>query len=293
MRNSLFSPIQSCCPLLLFLSLTLQWITQTALFLHVSLSPALLQCPFSLSHFLFTHSPPPVEFGPFAPNSLALSISGFSIMVCGYQLCSSTPHWLPIASLAWAECGRGVGPCRSGPQDAPLPALLPYSTKMRTGGVVCQHTPELQTLGSCTHIPRPAYSFTFSHSRGPNRTHTSSHIHTHTWCSGAKGQCARGRAVIIVLTLRSGVARLCQVKCQEKQCPWGVRTERNGKGCLNPHSFQSAPAFPHLQTDQSPLTTAASVHAHTLTLIDTHSLIQHADVCTPVEMDKYTPISYF
>lgn len=185
-----------------------------------------------------------------------------------------------------------MGPCRSGPQDAPL---LPYSTKMRSGGVVCQHTPELQTLGTCTHTPT-VDPHTLSHSRtqgAQNRAHTNSHIHTHTWCSGAKGQCARGRAVIIVLTLRSGVARLCQVKCQEKQCPWDVRMERNGQGCLNPHSFQRAPAFPPPQTDQSPLTTAASVHAHTLALIDTHLLIQHADVCTPVEMGAYTPINAF
>lgn len=127
-----------------------------------------------------------------------------------------------------------------------------YHTVRRCGQVALY----VNTPWSCrpwvhTHTPRPTYSFTFSHSRGLNcacthstRTHTHSQIHTHTWCSGAKGQCARGRAVIIVLTLRSGVASLCQVKCQEKQCPWDLRTERNGQGCLNPHSFQRAQAFP-------------------------------------------------
>ncbi len=286
MRNSLFSPIQSCSsPPSPSVSHPVVDNPNCHLSprLPLSSSPAVSFLPFSFSFHSLPTSCWVRPICPQLPRSLNLWLLHYGLWLLAVLLHSSlAPYSQLSVGRVWAWSGPlKMRRCR-----------YCYHTVPRCGQVASY----VNTPRSCrpwvhthTHTPIPTYSFTFSHSRGPNCTCAHTHIHTHTWCSGAKGQCARGRAVIIVLTLRSGVARLCQVKCQEKQYPWDVRMERNGQGCLNPHSFQRALAFPPLQTDQSPLTTAASLHAHTLAIIDTHSLIQHADMCMLVEMDRTHP----
>lgn len=288
MRNSLFSLIQSFLPPpSLSVSHPVVDNPNCPLSPRLPLSsfPAVSFLPFSFSFHSVPTSCWVRPICPQLPRSLNLWLLHYGLWLLAVLLHSSLA---PYSQLSVGRMWAWSGPLQVRPSRCAIASIvtIQYEDAVRWR--------RMSTHPVAAHIHLDPHTLSHSHTRGAqNRAHTNSHIHTHTWCSGAKGQCARGRAVIIVLTLRSGVARLCQVKCQEKQCPWDVRTERNGQGCLNPHSFQRAPAFPPPQTDQSPLTTAASVHAHTLTLIDTHLLIQHADVCAPVEMDTYTPVSAF